>query len=91
MMSNVVEIDFKNPINAVSSFVTIIMMPLAYSITTGIGLGIIFYVIMSAIAWVVEMIMYALGKKSEKPKWNISIVCLVVFALFLVYFLVPTA
>lgn len=91
MMSNVVEIDFKNPLNAVPAFVTIIMMPLAYSITTGIGMGIIVYVVINAIAWVVERIMYACGKKEEKPTWNISIVCLVVCALFLVYFLVPTA
>ncbi|MCR5350665.1 MAG: NCS2 family permease [Acholeplasmatales bacterium] len=91
MMGNVKEIDFKNPLNAVPAFITILTMPLTYSITTGIGLGIITYVILNCIAYVVGLLLYALGKTEEKPKWNISIVCLVVFALFLVYFLVPTS
>ena len=67
------------------------MMPLTYSITTGIGLGIVSYVVLNSIAYVLDIIMYKAGKKKEKPTWNISIVCLVVFALFLVYFLVPTS
>ena len=37
MMSNVKNIDFSNIKNAVPAFLTIIIMPLAYSITTGIG------------------------------------------------------
>ena len=91
MMSNVVDIDFKNPLNAVPAFITVITMPLAYSITTGIGLGIVTYVVINACAWLVEYILYKSGKKSEKPTWNISIVCAVIFVLFLVYFLVPTS
>lgn len=91
MMSNVKSIDFSSPLNAVPAFITIIMMPLAYSITTGIGMGIISYVLINSIAWVVEFIQYKLGKKEEKPKWNISVVCLVIFILFLVYFFVPTS
>ena len=91
MMSNVKHIDFKDPINAVSAFVTIIMMPLAYSITTGIGMGVVVYVVLSTIAWCVEMILYKCGKKEEKPEWKISIVCLVIFVLFIIYFCVPTS
>lgn len=91
MMSNVKAIDFKNPINAVSAFVTIIMMPLSYSITTGIGLGVITFVVLSAISWCVEMILYKAGKKEEKPEWQISVVCAIVFVLFIVYFCVPTS
>ena len=91
MMGNVKDIDFKNPLNAVPAFVTIIMMPLAYSITTGIGMGIITYVFVNAIAWLVEFILYKMGKRSEKPEWKISIVCTVIFVLFLIYFLVPTS
>lgn len=91
MMGNVKEIDFKNPLNAVPAFVTILFMPLTYSITTGIGMGIITFVVLNAIAWLVDFILYKSGKKEEKPEWKISIVLLVVFALFLVYFLVPTS
>ncbi|MGM9971419.1 MAG: NCS2 family permease [Anaeroplasmataceae bacterium] len=91
MMANVQDIDFKNPINAVPAFITIIMMPLAYSITTGIGMGIITYVIMHAITYVISFIAYKAGKREEKPKWQVSIVCLVIFVLFLIYFLVPTS
>ncbi len=91
MMGNVKEIDFKNPLNAVPAFITILFMPLTYSITTGIGFGVISYVVLNALAWLVDFILYKAGKKEEKPEWKISIVLLVVFALFLVYFLVPTS
>ena len=91
MMGNVKEIDFANPLNAIPAFVTIIMMPLTYSITTGIGLGVVTYVVLHAIAYLIDFILFKANKKEEKPKWDISIVLLVVFALFLVYFLVPTS
>jgi AGZA family xanthine/uracil permease-like MFS transporter len=91
MMGNVKGVDFKNPLNAIPAFVTIIMMPLTFSITTGIGLGIITYVILHVLAYLVGLIVHAIKKDSEKPKWDISVVCLVIFALFLVYFLVPTS
>lgn len=91
MMANVKDVDFKNPLNAIPAFVTIIMMPLTFSITTGIGLGIVTYVILHVLAYLVGLIVHAIKKDSEKPKWDISVVCLVIFALFLVYFLVPTS
>ena len=97
MKNNVKNVDFGNAINATSAFLTIVVMVLAYSITKGIGIGMISYTLMSAIAYVVELIKYTVaGKKAaegeeiEKPKWNVSIVALVVTALFLVYFFVPT-
>ena len=53
---------------------------------------------MSAIAYVVEAIKYAVLKKKaaegeevEKPTWNVSIVAIVVSLLFVVYFFVPAA
>lgn len=89
MMSNVKNIDFSSPKSAVPAFVTIAMMPFAYSITDGIGLGLITYVIISIFTFFINLIKYACHK-GEKPKWEISVVAIVVTALFLVYFLVPT-
>jgi hypothetical protein len=50
---------------------------------------------MSAIAYLVELIKFKLTKKGEgeeveAPKWNVSVVALIVTALFIVYFFVPT-
>lgn len=87
MMKNVVNIDFSKIKYAVPAFLTIIMMPLAYSITDGIGVGVISYVVINFVVWVVDMIK---NKGEEKPKLEISVVLLVVFVLFLVYFLLPT-
>ena len=88
MMSNVTSVDFKDPLNATPSFLTIIIMILGYSITKGIGVGIISYVVISTIKYIIETIKY-LCHKGEKPKWEVSVVSLVITALFLVYFLVP--
>jgi hypothetical protein len=53
------------------------------------------YTVMSAIAYLVELIKFKLTKKGEgeeveAPKWNVSVVALIVTALFIVYFFVPT-
>ncbi len=89
MMSTVKDIDFSDIRLAVPSFLTILMMPMAYSITSGIGIGIVSYVLISLICWVIDAIRAAAGK-CEKPEFPISVVMAVIFALFLVYFLVPT-
>ena len=88
MKSNIKEIDFKNPINATSAFLTIVIMLLSYSITTGIGVGLLSYTIMSTVVYVIEAIKYAFAKK-EKPTWNVSVVTIVVSLLFCLYFFVP--
>ena len=97
MKNNVKNVDFGNAINATTAFLTMIVMILSYSITKGIGIGMISYTVMSSISYVAELIQYSVAKKKaaegeeiEKPKWNVSIVALVVTALFLVYFFVPT-
>ena len=97
MKNNVKNVDFDNAINATTAFLTIVVMVLAYSITKGIGVGMISYTVMSAIAYVVELIKYSVAKKKaaegeevETPQWNVSVVALVVTALFHVYFFVPT-
>ena len=77
--------------DAVPAFLTIALMPLSYSITNGIGFGILSYVILEALSFVVQLILHGINKeKHAKPKWEVSAICLVVAALFLVYFFVPT-
>ena len=93
MMSNVKHIDFSNIKNAAPAFLTIVMMPLGYSITTGIGVGIISYVGINLISYLIDLIRYGVKKDkegSEKPVWNISVVSIVVSLLFAIYFFVPT-
>ena len=87
MKNNVQKIDFSDAVGATSAFLTIIVMVLSYSITKGIGVGIVSYVIMASIAWVVEVI--KAKDAEEKPAYPISVVALIVAALFIVYFFVP--
>ena len=95
MMGSVVKIDFSDIRVALPAFVTIIMMPLTYSITSGIGLGIISFVVINSLCYLIEIIKFAVvskkGGEASKPKWNISVVMLVITAFFIVYFFVPTA
>ena len=88
MKNNIKSVDFSTAINATSAFLTIAVMVLSYSITKGIGIGMVSFTVMSAISYLVELIISAV-KKTEKPKWNVSIVAIVVTVLFLVYFFVP--
>lgn len=88
MKNNVKNVEVSNAINATAAFLTIAVMVLSYSITNGIGIGLISYTVMSAIEYLVELIKSAV-KKTEKPKWNVSVVSIVVSVLFLVYFFVP--
>ena len=99
MKSNVKSIDFTTPINATSAFLTVTVMVLSYSITKGIGIGLLSYTIMSVIAYLVELTKYAITKRTankdvdniEKPKWDISLVTIIVSLLFIVYFFVPAS
>lgn len=47
MMNVVSDIDFSNPLDGIPAFMTIIGIPLTYSIATGIGLGFITYTLMA--------------------------------------------
>jgi AGZA family xanthine/uracil permease-like MFS transporter len=47
MIENVVKIDWKDKLIAIPAFFTVIMMPLSYSITTGIQFGFILYIIVN--------------------------------------------
>jgi xanthine/uracil/vitamin C permease (AzgA family) len=61
---------------------------LSYSITKGIGVGLISYTLMNSIIYLVGLVRYAI-KKDEKPVWNVSLVTIIVSLLFIVYFFVP--
>ena len=43
---------------------------------------------MSMVAYPIELIV-ASAKKTEKPKWNVSVVAIVVSLLFVAYFFIP--
>ena len=105
MKNNIKSIDFSNAINATSAFLTIVIMVLSYSITKGIGIGLLSYTIMSALTYLVELVMYTVKAKKnagandemaksdlglEKPVWSLSLVAIIVAALFSVYFFIPT-
>jgi AGZA family xanthine/uracil permease-like MFS transporter len=92
MVGSVGLVDFRDETQALPAFLTIVMMPFTYSITKGIGIGLLSYVIIKAAVWVGDAIEWAVrGKKrgDRFPEWEISIVSLVVGALFVVYFFVP--
>lgn len=77
--------------DTVPAFLTIALMPLSYSITNGIGFGILSYVFIEIVLYLGELILSKVNKeKYEKPKWQVSVVCIIVAILFLVYFFVPT-
>ncbi|MDU0967678.1 MAG: NCS2 family permease [Actinomycetaceae bacterium] len=73
MMMNVADIDWRNPMQAVPCFLTIAMMPFAYSITAGIGFGFI--------AFVVCEIAMGKAKKIQPLMWVVSILFVIYFCL----------
>lgn len=91
MLKGVKDIDFSDVRTAVPAFLAIAVMPLGYSITKGIGMAILSYVLIGVIGYLCELVKWAINKeKNEKPVWMVSIVTLVIAALFIVYFFVPT-
>ena len=88
MKNNIKSVDFSDAINATSAFLTISVILLSYSVTNGIGIGLISYTLMSVCEYLVQLIISVI-KKTEKPKWNVSAVTIIVAILFIVYFFVP--
>lgn len=76
----------------VPAFLTIAMMPLGYSITCGIGFGILSYVLIQLCDYLFGLLAYALSKKEDKvkPKFELNVVIIIIAVLFIVYFFVPT-
>ena len=89
MMSNIKSVDFKHIKNAIPSFITIIIMLVSYSITNGIGVGIITYFFIDATIYLIDLFRYKTNKSKKVPKTEINIITIIIVALFLIYFLVP--
>ncbi len=90
MIRNVIEIDFNSIKNAVPSFITITVMILSYSITNGIGAGIVSFAIIDFVIYLIDLIRYKKKLIQDKPKLEVTWVTLIIFVLFMIYFLVPT-
>jgi xanthine/uracil/vitamin C permease (AzgA family) len=65
------------------------VMLLSYSITNGIGAGIVTFTIIDFIIYEVNMVRYREGIIKEKPKHEVTPVTFIIFVLFMIYFLVP--
>ena len=90
MIKNITKVDFKHIKNALPSFMTIIIMLLSYSITDGIGIGIVFFVILDIAIYIIDSLKYKLNKTKIKPQLESNVVTIIIALLFLIYFLVPT-
>ena len=74
MLTSVVKVDFSDITEGLPAFLTVVMMPLSYSIANGIAFGIISYVLIKTLT----------GKVKE-----VKLCTWVVAALFLIKFFVP--
>ncbi len=93
MLKGVKDVKVDEVKDFVPSFLTIAMMPFGYSITTGIGLGILSYVLIDICGYLVNLIKYACSKKEDKvkPVWDLHPVLLIIAALFILYFFMPVS
>jgi len=93
MLKDVKDIKVDSVRDLVPAFLTIAMMPFCYSITTGIGLGILSYSLITVIGYLVNVISYSIKKKKDssvkKPVWDLHIVTIILTILFIIYFFVP--
>lgn len=72
MMTQIAEIDFRDVDKAIPAFLTIILMPFAYSITVGMGAGFVTYVLIQIVRG-----------RARQVHWLLYVVA----ALFIAYFL----
>ncbi|KAF8245101.1 hypothetical protein K440DRAFT_419117 [Wilcoxina mikolae CBS 423.85] len=56
MMKAAAEINWAYPGDAIPAFITLLVMPMTYSIAYGLIAGIITYIILNTIVWVIEML-----------------------------------
>jgi AGZA family xanthine/uracil permease-like MFS transporter len=91
MMKNINQIDFNNIPQDLPAFFTIIAMPFTYSITKGIGWGILSYIIISIICYVIDIVDYNKIENFNKlkPQWPVSIVTAIIGIFFILYFFIP--
>ncbi|MGL4373349.1 MAG: NCS2 family permease [Turicibacter sp.] len=76
MCSSLVEIDWNTPEIAIPAFLTIIMMPLSYSIAEGIAFGFISYVVMTLFA----------GKEKRQSIHPIMFILAILFTFYFISF-----
>ncbi len=76
MLSAIVDVDFKNLRQGVPAFLTVLCMPLMYSISEGIAVGIISYVVINLIANAMTK-----NKEDREPVTPLMIVLAIVFVL----------
>ena len=93
MLKGIKDLKLDGMKNLIPAFLTIAMMPLSYSITDGIGFGIVSYVVIDLVCYIIDLIKYSCSKKEgkEKPVWDLHAVTIIVAVLFLIYFFVPTS
>lgn len=77
MVENVVKIDWKDKLIGIPAFFIIVMMPLAYSITTGIQFGFIFYCIVNLVH----------SKKDDGEEHKVSPIIYIFTILFIIDFI----
>jgi adenine/guanine/hypoxanthine permease len=80
MMTQVTNIDFKDPAIGIGAFLAIIMMPFTYSIANGIGFGLLAYAFV--------MLVTGRGRQVHPLLWLISVVFLIHFAEAPIYALI---
>ena len=72
MMTQITDIDFSDVEIAIPAFLTIILMPFAYSITVGMGAGFIVYVLLKV-----------MRGKAREIHWLLYVIALMFVAYFL--------
>ena len=86
MLKGVKDIKVDSVRDFVPAFLTIAMMPFCYSITTGIGLGLLSYSLITVFGYLVDVIAYSFKKKKDpeakKPVWDLHIVTVIISILF---------
>ncbi|WP_067604003.1 NCS2 family permease [Nocardiopsis listeri] len=80
MLTQVTNIDFKDPAIGIGSFLAIIMMPFTYSIANGIGFGLLGYAFV--------MLVTGRARRVHPLLWLISVVFLIHFAEPAIYALI---
>ncbi|OFW77686.1 MAG: guanine permease [Alicyclobacillus sp. RIFOXYA1_FULL_53_8] len=78
MMSTVKRIDWENPGLAIPAFLTIIVMPLTYSISNGIAVGFVFFVI-------INLLLRLFGREYTKIHWLMWIIVVLAISRYVWY------
>ena len=86
MVQNIKKVDFSDVKNAIPSYLTIILIPMSYGITSGIGVGIIAYVMINFIIYLVSLVKTKITNAGEIEKPNFTPTTVIIFILFILLF-----